>query len=58
MVEYSHCGFELLVETDIVRLCALLLRLMLPDAELGRDEVLWHKSAAISLIDRTIGNWA
>ena len=53
-----QCWFELLVDSDMVRLCALLLRLISPDAELGNDEVDWHRSAAISLIDRAVGNWA
>ena len=44
---------------DSVRLCALLVRLRLLLSEfadeLCRDPVLWHRSAAISLIDRTAG---
>ncbi len=39
-VQHSRCWLELEVDREMVRLCALLLRLMFsPDAELGRDDV-------------------
>ena len=56
MIRYLHSSFDEFVDS-LDKLCALLLRLMPSEGpELGSDVILWLKSAAISVILRTVGN--